>query len=332
MSDLANGLRPSDTFNIVVFADGSNIFSPVSVPATRANLTRALQFIGQRNGGGGTELLAALERAVALPRQSNVSRSVVLVTDGYIEAESDVFDYVRDHARRHQCLRVRHWQQREPVPHRGSRARWTRRALYRHRTRRGDRGGDASFRRYIDSPVLTGSTCRSAASMPTTSSRRRFRTSLPAVRLSSSESGEATPADRSRSRGTTGRGPYQRVDRRIRGERRRAACVRFDTCGHEPGSRSCPTSVLACPSEQRVGRDHVARPDLRAAHALHVVHRGAGNRAAHYRERRRRRPAASAAAGVSRPRRRRHQRRGTGARVDLRRCSRNCSAAQGCCA
>ena len=97
MADLANGLRPSDTFNIVVFADGSNTFSPVSVPATRANLTRGLQFIGQRNGGGGTRLLAALERAVALPRQSNVSRSIVLVTDGYIEAESDVFDYVRDH-------------------------------------------------------------------------------------------------------------------------------------------------------------------------------------------------------------------------------------------
>ena len=97
MSDLANGLRPSDAFNIVVFADGSNTFSPVSVPATRANLTRAIQFIGQRNGGGGTRLLAALERAVALPRQSNVSRSIVLVTDGYIEAESDVFDYVRAH-------------------------------------------------------------------------------------------------------------------------------------------------------------------------------------------------------------------------------------------
>jgi Ca-activated chloride channel homolog len=95
MSDLGNGLRPSDTFNIVVFADGSNTFSPVSVPATRVNLTRALQFIGQRNGGGGTRLLAALERAVALPRESNVSRSIVLVTDGYIEAESDVFDYVR---------------------------------------------------------------------------------------------------------------------------------------------------------------------------------------------------------------------------------------------
>ena len=95
MSDLANVLRPSDTFNIVVFADGSSTFSPLSVPASRANLIRALQFIGQKKGGGGTQLLAALQRAVAVPRQGDGSRSIVLVTDGYIDAEADVFDYVR---------------------------------------------------------------------------------------------------------------------------------------------------------------------------------------------------------------------------------------------
>jgi Ca-activated chloride channel family protein len=95
MGDLANVLQPADTFNIVVFADGAETFSPVSVPATVPNLTRALRFIGRKNGGGGTRLLAALERAVTIPRHAGVSRSIVLVTDGYIEAESDVFDYVR---------------------------------------------------------------------------------------------------------------------------------------------------------------------------------------------------------------------------------------------
>ena len=95
MSDLANVLRPSDAFNIVVFADGSETFSPVSVPATPPNLRRALQFIGRKNGGGGTQLLSALKRALAVPRQRDTSRSIVLVTDGYIEAEADVFDYVR---------------------------------------------------------------------------------------------------------------------------------------------------------------------------------------------------------------------------------------------
>jgi Ca-activated chloride channel family protein len=95
MGDLATFLQPSDTFNIVVFADGSDTFSPVSVPATAPNLWRARQFIGQKKGGGGTRLLAALERAVAVPRHGEASRSIVLVTDGYIEAEADVFDYIR---------------------------------------------------------------------------------------------------------------------------------------------------------------------------------------------------------------------------------------------
>jgi Ca-activated chloride channel family protein len=96
MGDLVNVLRPSDTFNIVVFADGFETFSHVSVPATRPNLTRALRFLGRKDGGGGTRLQGALERAVAIPRQPAVSRSIVLLTDGYIEAEAEVFDYVRD--------------------------------------------------------------------------------------------------------------------------------------------------------------------------------------------------------------------------------------------
>jgi Ca-activated chloride channel family protein len=95
MDDLVNVLRPSDTFNVVVFASGTETFSSASLPATRANLARALQFIGRKDGGGGTRLLAALQRAGSLPRQPGVSRSIVLLTDGFIEAEADVFDYVR---------------------------------------------------------------------------------------------------------------------------------------------------------------------------------------------------------------------------------------------
>jgi Ca-activated chloride channel family protein len=95
MGDLVSVLRPTDTFNIVVFADGFETFSSVSVPATRPNLARALQFLGRKEGGGGTRLQAALERAVAIPRQPAVSRSIVLLSDGYIEAEAAVFDFVR---------------------------------------------------------------------------------------------------------------------------------------------------------------------------------------------------------------------------------------------
>jgi Ca-activated chloride channel family protein len=71
--------------------------APASVPATSENLARALAFIGPRSGAGGTELLAAMRTAFDLPRQPDVSRSVVLITDGYIEAEKDVFAFVRGH-------------------------------------------------------------------------------------------------------------------------------------------------------------------------------------------------------------------------------------------
>jgi Ca-activated chloride channel family protein len=155
MGDLVNVLRPSDTFNIVVFADGSETFSPVSVSATRSNLTRALRFIGRKAGGGGTRLLAALKSAVAIPRQPVVSRSIVLLTDGYIEAESEVFDYVRSQldganffafgiggsVNRYLIEGVAHAGLGEPFV-----------------VRQPDEATEvaARLRRYIDSPVLTG--------------------------------------------------------------------------------------------------------------------------------------------------------------------------------
>jgi Ca-activated chloride channel family protein len=97
MRDLVKVIRPSDTFNVVVFASGSQTFARSSIPATTLNLENALDFIGPKTGAGGTELLAAIKRALAIPRQPGFSRTVVLITDGYIEAEKDVFDYVADH-------------------------------------------------------------------------------------------------------------------------------------------------------------------------------------------------------------------------------------------
>ena len=97
LTDLTGVLRPTDTFNVEVFADGSRTWSETSRPASPDNLRSALRFIGPQRGGGGTELRAAMERAFGIPRREGVSRTIVLITDGYIEAEKDVFDYVRDH-------------------------------------------------------------------------------------------------------------------------------------------------------------------------------------------------------------------------------------------
>ncbi|MBN8549546.1 MAG: VWA domain-containing protein [Deltaproteobacteria bacterium] len=95
LRDLIAHLRPSDHFNVVLFAGASSLLSPSSLQATAENLNRAIKLIDKQQGGGGTELLPALKRAMALPKAENSSRSIVVITDGFIDAETESFDLVR---------------------------------------------------------------------------------------------------------------------------------------------------------------------------------------------------------------------------------------------
>jgi Ca-activated chloride channel family protein len=96
LRDLIGHLRPTDLFNVVLFAGDSTSLSPNSLQANDANISKAISLIEQQRGSGGTELLAAVQQAMNIPRQAEVSRSVVLITDGYISGEQGVFDYVRN--------------------------------------------------------------------------------------------------------------------------------------------------------------------------------------------------------------------------------------------
>jgi len=98
---LIGGLRPSDSFNVVLFSGSNKVLSEQSVPATQANIERALRTIDRMGGGGSTEIVPALRRVAALPKPADVSRSVIVVTDGYVAVENEVFQLVRhnlDHA------------------------------------------------------------------------------------------------------------------------------------------------------------------------------------------------------------------------------------------
>jgi len=99
-------LRPQDSFNVVFFAGTSWVLSPDrSLAASDANVRRAVAAIDGQRGGGGTELMAALRTAYALPRADDrVARAVVVVTDGFVAVEAQAFKFVRERLNEASCF------------------------------------------------------------------------------------------------------------------------------------------------------------------------------------------------------------------------------------
>ena len=96
LHDLISQLSTEESFNVVLFAGGASVLGETSLPATPENINKALSFIDSQPGGGGTELVQALKTSLALPRAADVSRTTLLITDGYVDAEAESFDMIRD--------------------------------------------------------------------------------------------------------------------------------------------------------------------------------------------------------------------------------------------
>ena len=89
-------LRSTDCFNLFLFSDIVSEMSLEPVAATKENMDCATKLIDMQEGGGGTELAAALESALNTPKRSDVSRNVVVITDGYIYDEEEVFGMIHE--------------------------------------------------------------------------------------------------------------------------------------------------------------------------------------------------------------------------------------------
>ena len=98
MRHLLPSLRATDRFNIVAFSGANWVWSPKgSRPATKANITAGLDEVLKMHGGGGTELMGGLKAAYAIPSAGKgVSRTVVVVTDGYVGVEAQAFRFIRE--------------------------------------------------------------------------------------------------------------------------------------------------------------------------------------------------------------------------------------------
>ena len=95
LKDLIGNLLPTDRFNVLLFSGGSSVMSEESLPATPENIQKAIHLIERQQGGGGTELLPALKRALKLEKPEGYSRTIVIATDGYVTVEEEVFDLIR---------------------------------------------------------------------------------------------------------------------------------------------------------------------------------------------------------------------------------------------
>ncbi|HEV7632058.1 MAG TPA: VIT and VWA domain-containing protein [Steroidobacteraceae bacterium] len=92
---LIGGLRSTDTFNVMLFSGSNSLLHETSVPATAANIEQAMRVIDRQYGGGSTEIVPALRRIAELPKPAQQSRTVIVVTDGYVAVENEVFALVR---------------------------------------------------------------------------------------------------------------------------------------------------------------------------------------------------------------------------------------------
>jgi Ca-activated chloride channel family protein len=96
LKNLIGSLRPTDRFNVLLFAGSAAMMAEQSVPATSQNIQKAIQVIEQQQGGGGTELLPAMRKALDMKGTGGFSRTLVIATDGYVTVEKETFDLIRN--------------------------------------------------------------------------------------------------------------------------------------------------------------------------------------------------------------------------------------------
>lgn len=91
-------LAPGDRFNLIRFDHGFEAVFPQPVEAAPAQVARARAFARALKAEGGTEMLAPLVEAFAMPATSSHLRQVVLITDGAISNDGQLLNHV-EHGR-----------------------------------------------------------------------------------------------------------------------------------------------------------------------------------------------------------------------------------------
>jgi Ca-activated chloride channel family protein len=91
-------LRDGDTFNLLTFANGTRFCWDSPVPSTKENRQKAQEFLKDLKGGGGTEMMKAIDASLGGVHDKDKLRLVAFFTDGYVGNDMAIIDTVQKNA------------------------------------------------------------------------------------------------------------------------------------------------------------------------------------------------------------------------------------------
>jgi len=89
-------LQPNDTFQVIRFSNNASQFGPDPVPATRDNIRKAIYYVDNLHGSGGTMMIEGIKAALDFAHDPKRFRLVSFMTDGYIGNEVEILAAVHE--------------------------------------------------------------------------------------------------------------------------------------------------------------------------------------------------------------------------------------------
>jgi len=111
-----SSMQEGDTFEVIRFASNTESLSKHPLPATAANIRKAMKFVSESEAGGGTMMLDGITKALNAPTDETRTRYLCLLSDGQIGNEADLITRHTGAAWTNPRLRLRRRQQPESLP------------------------------------------------------------------------------------------------------------------------------------------------------------------------------------------------------------------------
>ncbi|MBN1846094.1 MAG: VWA domain-containing protein [Sedimentisphaerales bacterium] len=89
-------LQEGDTFQVIRFSNNASTFGPAPIAATRDNVQKAIEYVENLRGSGGTMMIEGIKTALDFAHDPERFRFVCFLTDGYIGNEAQILAAVHE--------------------------------------------------------------------------------------------------------------------------------------------------------------------------------------------------------------------------------------------